>query len=86
MLEGGPYPFKLKQRVASDWGHLSNAQTAQLLRAVNVGDLQHLVVAHISEKNNSLENVKIMLAEFGARLQNLVIANQKEGFSWLKLS
>jgi phosphoribosyl 1,2-cyclic phosphodiesterase len=53
MLLDGPYPWTLKQRVRSDRGHLSNAQGAQLLAQVLHPGLRHLVLAHLSEHNNT---------------------------------
>jgi len=49
----GPYPPSLKRRVLSDVGHLSNAQGAQLLRRAAHPGLRHVVLAHLSEQNNT---------------------------------
>ena len=86
LLQQGPYPAMLKARVSGHWGHLSNEQARDLLRDISVSRLEHLVIAHISEKNNSLASVEHMLAEFDAELNNLVIANQADGFGWLSFS
>lgn len=53
MLASGPYPESLKRRVGGDWGHLSNAQAAGLLRSIDRSRLQALVLTHLSEKNNT---------------------------------
>ncbi len=53
MLLEGPYPFSLKRRIRSDLGHLSNLQGAQLLSQVLHPGLRHLVLAHLSEHNNT---------------------------------
>ncbi len=50
MLETGPYPYPLKQRVSGDQGHLSNDQSIELLRQIDTTSLNCLIVAHISEK------------------------------------
>ena len=55
MLANGPYPWPLKQRVASDVGHLSNEACAALLRALVHDGLQKVVLMHLSEKNNRPE-------------------------------
>ena len=52
MLKIGPYPWSLKQRVKSEQGHLSNDQVAEFLRNQFDGGARHLVLAHLSEKNN----------------------------------
>ena len=55
LLLGGSYPWPLKQRIRSSHGHLSNDQAAQLL-ATGLGDqLEHLVLAHLSQENNAPE-------------------------------
>jgi phosphoribosyl 1,2-cyclic phosphodiesterase len=53
LLLEGPYPSSLKRRVRSDLGHLSNAQAAQLVAQVLHPGLRHLVLAHLSEQNNT---------------------------------
>jgi len=53
MLLDGTYPWSLKQRVKGPHGHLSNAQAGELLAAAATGRLQHVVLAHLSEDNNS---------------------------------
>jgi phosphoribosyl 1,2-cyclic phosphodiesterase len=53
MLLEGSYPWSLKQRVKGGHGHLSNAQAAELLAAAASGRLQHVVLAHLSEDNNT---------------------------------
>lgn len=54
MLAWGPYPAFLKRRVASARGHLSNAQTAELVRRLDAVP-RELVLMHLSEKNNAEE-------------------------------
>ncbi len=53
MLLDGSYPWALKQRVRGPHGHLSNEQARDLVRAGCSGRLRHLVLAHLSEENNS---------------------------------
>lgn len=52
MLKVGPYPWALKQRVMSRRGHLSNDSVAQYLGNDFDGHAAHLVLAHLSRKNN----------------------------------
>lgn len=55
MLMDGPYPRYLKERVISDRGHLSNKTASKYLENA-VGDkTKYVVLAHISEKNNTEE-------------------------------
>lgn len=52
-LRRGPYSADLKRRIASPFGHLSNQQTADAARALAPHGLKDLVLAHLSETNNS---------------------------------
>lgn len=81
MLLDGPYPFPLKQRIRSAHGHLSNAQARDLLRASLGGALRHVVLAHLSEENNTPEKAsaeaRAAVAEAGAEgAVELHVANQ----------
>ena len=52
MLEAGSYPYALKRRILSDFGHLSNENAGKLLLSVMHPDLKVCVLAHLSEENN----------------------------------
>lgn len=53
MLRNGPYPRWLQARIAAPTGHLSNHDSAAFARETTTRGLQHLILAHLSEKNNS---------------------------------
>lgn len=53
MLWAGPYPPWLCQRIAGKNGHLSNRAAAALARDAVTPRLAHVVLAHLSETNNS---------------------------------
>ena len=53
MLMDGPYPRFLKERVISDRGHLSNKTTAKYLKKIIGKDTKTIMLAHLSEKNNT---------------------------------
>jgi phosphoribosyl 1,2-cyclic phosphodiesterase len=55
MLLNGDYPLFLKQRVRSRQGHLSNLQAAEALRELLCPALKQVVLAHLSESNNTPE-------------------------------
>jgi phosphoribosyl 1,2-cyclic phosphodiesterase len=55
MLKNGPYPLPLQQRVRSSLGHLSNEDAADFLAQLLKTEMDHLVLAHLSEKNNTPE-------------------------------
>lgn len=71
MLRCGPYPRHLQDRIASDRGHLSNAQAAEALSALASERTEHVVAMHISQENNrpSLA-VRALAAAIGAELDN----------------
>ena len=55
LLETGPYPLRLKRRVAGPLGHLANDQTADLARSLEDTRVSRLVLVHLSRTNNSPE-------------------------------
>jgi phosphoribosyl 1,2-cyclic phosphodiesterase len=52
-LRSGPYSARLKRRIASANGHLSNRQAAEAALALAPHGLKDLVLAHLSRTNNS---------------------------------
>ena len=52
LLENGSYPYSVQQRIRSNHGHLSNRQSADLLKSVVSPKLQCVVLAHLSDENN----------------------------------
>ena len=74
MLEQGFYPEILKERIKSRIGHFSNLNAMNLLKQYHNGNLEYLIVSHVSEKNNTYQkalksafkavsnNVKVMVA------------------------
>lgn len=85
MLASGDYPLSLKQRVGGLWGHLSNQQAAGFLQRLNCARLQHLVVAHISQQNNSLALAQAALAPVTTDVKQVTFACQNQGFGWLSV-
>lgn len=53
MLENGPYPLRLKQRISGSRGHISNREAAELVAGSASAKLQWLCLAHLSDKNNT---------------------------------
>ncbi len=58
LLLNGPYPWELKQRILSSFGHLSNISSVKLLNEIYWQGLTDIFISHISEKNNSFEKIK----------------------------
>lgn len=85
LLAYGPYPASVKRRVSGGWGHLSNQQAAQYLGSGGFESLKQLVVAHISETNNSLECVEAALQGSVEHIEQVQFAKQDSGFGWIEL-
>jgi phosphoribosyl 1,2-cyclic phosphodiesterase len=83
MLASGPYPERLKQRVGGPLGHLSNRQAAGLLEQIDTSQLQHVVAAHLSDKNNRPELARQALAVPLACAPDWIgVAGQDDGLEW----
>lgn len=80
MLHDGPYPWPLKQRIQGRTGHLSNEDARDLLAEVIHAGLQHVILAHLSEQNNTPEKA---LAAVAAVVPNgntrVTVADPREG-------
>lgn len=80
MLLNGPYPWHLKQRIKSKHGHISNAESMQLLGELLHDGLEGVLLAHLSEVNNSPElphgAATMLLSSQTCCSPKLVIGNQ----------
>ncbi len=56
LLRLGPYPLRLQQRVRSRHGHLANGDSAKFLKQLCHPKLETVILAHLSEINNSPEH------------------------------
>lgn len=63
MLQIGPYPIHIKQRVRSNQGHLANNDAAAFLVELCATEVQHVVLAHLSETNNRPELVESLVRQ-----------------------
>ncbi|MCR4617676.1 MAG: MBL fold metallo-hydrolase [Lachnospiraceae bacterium] len=52
MLQLGPYPYPLKQRILGDRGHLSNELSGQLLSRILHDNMKYVFLGHLSKENN----------------------------------
>ena len=82
MLMNSGYPFYLKQRILGDKGHLSNDDSAYHLKNIIGEKTKTIILAHLSEENNSrdLANQALVkqLDKIDHSVENIVIAKQKE--------
>jgi phosphoribosyl 1,2-cyclic phosphodiesterase len=87
MLMGGPYPESLKQRVGGPLGHLSNTQAGEVLSLLDTSRLQHLVAAHLSDRNNRPELARQALAAaLDCETGWIGVAEQESGLDWRTIS
>ena len=87
MLEKGPYPWPVKQRIKSRTGHLSNEESRLLLSELKHENLKHVILGHLSETNNTpekaLSHVGTALSGCKAQL-NVAVQNQCGGMIYLR--
>ncbi len=86
MLAEGPYPPSVKARVAGPQGHLDNDAAAALLASLDHARLQHIVAAHLSDKNNTPWLARTTLASaLGGDTARVTVASQDGGLPWREL-
>ena len=86
LLARGHYPTFLKQRVGGDYGHLNNQQAARLVAELGWENLQHLVLAHLSSKNNLPQLARQCFVDtLGCDPDWLQVANQDCGLDWREI-
>ena len=67
MLRMGTYPWSLKRRIMSRFGHLSNDDSIGAVQRMIGADLKTLCMIHLSQKNNHESIVRDMAARMVAR-------------------
>jgi phosphoribosyl 1,2-cyclic phosphodiesterase len=86
LLAASSYPASLKARIGGRLGHLANDTSARILAACMHPGLQHLVAAHLSERNNSPALAREALSTVdGIPASEIVVADPALGFGWLDL-
>lgn len=86
MLASSSYPASVKARIGGRLGHLANDLSAEILKGCLHDGLQHVVAAHLSERNNTPALVRAALgAARGTAGEDIVIADPLRGFDWLDI-
>lgn len=89
MLMHGPYPKWLKDRVAGPYGHLSNRDSAVYLAKIIGPDTKKILLAHLSQKNNTedkvMETIKEVFEEYEVDFNNITCAKQRQRSEMYKL-
>lgn len=82
MLNNGKYPFELRQRILSDKGHLSNYDSAKYLSTFIGQNTKYILLAHLSEENNTQElaydTLNERLNKENIHVDNIIIAKQNQ--------
>ena len=78
----GPYPESLKHRIAGEYGHLSNDQSMEFVDQLDPDTLDSIVLAHLSEENNSPTLVDSLFARFRSTF-TIQLASQDSGSDWV---
>ena len=80
MLQVGPYPYMLKQRILSNSGHMSNEAAGKLLCEINCDRLKTVMLGHLSKTNNYAElayetvRLELTLGDTSSEAPELLIA------------
>jgi phosphoribosyl 1,2-cyclic phosphodiesterase len=83
LLRNSAYPERLKERISGRLGHLDNGQAAQILSGIDRSGLQHVVAAHLSQKNNRPElAIDALAGALGCEPGWVSVATQAHGFDW----
>lgn len=86
LLRDGPYPWKLKERVRSNRGHLSNKAGGSLLQSLLWQGLETVFLGHLSETNNrpelALEAVNHVLNNQDTCAPQIIVGRQHMPMMW----
>lgn len=74
MLKTGRYPYLLKRRILSEYGHLSNEDAGYVSKElIEYGRVKHILLAHLSKENNfpelAYETVKSIITSSGIQIE-----------------
>jgi phosphoribosyl 1,2-cyclic phosphodiesterase len=78
MLENGSYPWHLKNRIRNGYGHLSNAQAADLFRKHRPPFMTHLFLSHLSRNNNSPQIVRELFSKIAGKTEVIIAPRDRE--------
>lgn len=82
MLNNSSYPFATRQRILSDKGHLSNYDSAKYLSKLIGNKTKYVLLAHLSEENNTKELAYNTLIERlnkeNIKIEHIIITSQNK--------
>ena len=89
MLYNSGRPMHLIERIESNFGHLSNEQASEFVRQIAHPDLQHIVLAHISQDCNTPEKARSAMQQTLDELSlstNLYCAPAAHRLPWINVT
>ncbi len=72
------YPFPIKQRILGDTGHLSNERTKEYLEKIITSKTKTVILAHLSEENNSEQLVQEAMKDILTKHKNINLKIAKQ--------
>lgn len=82
LMNNSKYPHHTKIRILSDKGHLSNKDSAYYLTKLIGNNTHHIILAHLSEQNNTeelaLSTLREALKKKNIDFKNIKVARQNE--------
>lgn len=89
MLNNSSYPFATRQRILSDKGHLSNYDSAKYLSNFIGDKTKYILLAHLSEENNTeelaYETLIDRLNKESIQVENIMIAKQNKETEFINI-
>ncbi len=73
LLAFGPYPPRLRRRIASGYGHLSNLQAADVAKGLVGSRVARIYLGHLSAANNTPERALETVASAARRIDVAVL-------------
>ena len=79
-------PWSVKQRISSRHGHLSNSQTAELVRSLIDDGLKSVILGHLSSDCNTAEVASRVVNEVHGGRLSLEVSSQKDPSGWMSVA
>lgn len=77
MLRMGKYPWSIKQRILSDYGHVSNEDAAIAMSEVIGDKTKRIYLAHLSQENNMKDLARLSVTQT-LQNQGIIVGEQIE--------
>lgn len=86
MLNQSRYPVSLKNRVASNYGHLDNGAAIDILRSIDRSRLKYVMAGHLSKENNNPTLVREIIENtLNLTSDSVALASQDDVSSWVEI-